>query len=65
MDSVERVKIRYNGMYDPADKTKGCGPMGIARAVGEDAVKGTFTDVMNIDRGRVVTLDATRKMEGN
>jgi hypothetical protein len=38
--------------------------MGIARAGGEDADKGPFREIMNIDRGQVVQLEAMGKMKG-
>ena len=45
-------------------QTKRHGPMGIPRAGGEDADKSTFTEIMNTYRGRVVQLEAIRKMKG-
>ena len=49
---------------DPADNTKGYCPIGIARVGSEDTDKGTFTEVMNIDRGKIVPLEAMRKKKG-
>jgi hypothetical protein len=45
-------------LNDPADETKGQGPIGIAGAGSKGADKGTSTEVMDIDGGQVVLLEA-------
>jgi hypothetical protein len=49
---------------DRAEETKGYGPISIARAGSEDADKGTFTEVMKIDRGQIIPLEAMGKKTG-
>ena len=53
--SSDMASIRKEdpSQWEPADKTNGHGPTGIARAKGTDADEGTITYVRVDDRGQV------------